>query len=134
MNIIDEIRTRLNKYPDVKSEIGADYVRVAPNSEDGFSVELDANHNEYTVHFNGWHETLAEQEEALNCFAFGLSTDCRLREYSRSGLAYIWTVKYKDGDKWLEDGTISLLIYPHWGKKEIVVLQNKPISGGNGVV
>jgi hypothetical protein len=129
MKAIQEIKTRLQKYPDVKYEAGANHIRVFPTSREGFAVELTAAKNDYMVHFNGWHETFADEEEALNCFAFGLSTECRLKEYRRWRVAYKWTIEYKEADNWIEDSTTGLLIYPFWGKLEIRYLQNDIISG-----
>jgi hypothetical protein len=80
MNAIEEIKAKLQKYPDVKYEAGANHIRVFPISANGFQVELTAASNDYTVHFNGWHERFTNAEEAINCVAFGLSTDCRLKE------------------------------------------------------
>jgi hypothetical protein len=95
MNAIEEIIAKLQKYPDAKYQIGSDYIRVFPGSENGFQVKLIAAKNRYTVHFNGWHETFASEVEALNCFAFGLSTECRLKECRRGRMAYQWAVEYK---------------------------------------
>jgi hypothetical protein len=129
MNVIEEIKSRLQKYPHVKYEAGANHIRVLPTSGNGFEVELTAAKNDYQVHFNGWHESFASAEEALNCFAFGLSTDCRLKEYRRGRVTYKWTVEYKEADKWIEDSTTGLLIYPFWGRQEIKYLQNEIVPG-----
>ena len=124
MNAIEQIRTKLQKYPDAKYEADANYIRVLPTCENGFRVELIAAKNDYTVYFNGWHETFADEKEALNCFAFGLSKECRLKEHRRLGVAYKWSVEYRDAGKWVEDSTTGLLVYPFWGKLEVRYLQN----------
>ena len=123
MNVIEEIKERLKLYPQAKYESGDDYIRVLPQSKDGFTVELIIENGGCTVHFNGWHERFDTVEEGLNCFTFGLSKDCRLREYHRSGVTYKWTVEYKENDEWVEDSTTGLLIYPYFGRKEIRYLQ-----------
>ena len=88
MNPIEEIKTRLQKYPHVKYESDASSIRVLPASDDGFTVELEVTDRRYTVYFNGWHENFNDAAEALNCFAFGLSDQCRLKEYRRRNSAY----------------------------------------------
>src|SRR5258707_14732169 len=72
MNAIDEIKTRLSKYPDIRFESNASSIRVSPLADDGFEVLLTVNRGGYTVFFNGWHEEFIDQDDALNCFAFGL--------------------------------------------------------------
>src|SRR5689334_9309193 len=101
MDAIEQITANLRKYPDTKYESGADFIRVFPNSKNGFKVELTTFKSNYTVHFNGWHENFKDEQEALNCFTFGLSAQCRLKEYRRWNIAYKWTVEYKETDKWV---------------------------------
>lgn len=124
MNAIEEIKGKLQKYPDTRYEFGASHIRVLPASENGFSVELRTTRNHYTIQYNGWHETFTDLEEAMNCFAFGLSTECRLKEYRRSRVAHKWTVEYREADRWIEDSTTGILVYPFWGKRQIRYLQN----------
>jgi hypothetical protein len=128
MNAIEQIKAKLQKYPDAKYEFSANYIRVFPASNNGFNVELTAAKNNYTVHFNGWHENFKNEEEALNCFAFGLSIDCRLKEYRRWKVAYKWTVEYKEADRWKEESTTGIFFYPFWGKLEIRYLQNSLVK------
>lgn len=40
------------------------------------------------VYFNSWHEEFDDEDEALNCSAFGLSSECRLKEFNRNGEPY----------------------------------------------
>src|SRR5262249_14251262 len=54
-----------------------------------------------TVYFNGWHENFSDPSEALDCFVFGLSDECRLKEHRRGNVAYRWTVESKK--KWRMD-------------------------------
>jgi hypothetical protein len=130
MNAIEEIRAKLQKYPDAKFETGANHIRVFPASEKGFQVELITGNNNHIVHFNGWHEEFGDVKEALNCFAWGLSTKCRLKEYRRGGVAYKWSAEYKDGDKWVEESTTGMFLHRYWNKLEIRYLQNNLICEG----
>lgn len=126
---IEQIKAKLTKCPAIRYESSKDHIRVLPASEEGFLVELIVSDKSYVVHFNGWHESFSSQEEALNCFALGLSTRCRLKEHRRRGVAYKWIVEYRESDKWIEDSeTGTLLFYPFWGKLEIRHLQNSLID------
>lgn len=127
MKIIEEIKARLQRYPHTKHKSDDTSISVFPTSDDGFTVGLTVNQNSYTVSFNGWHEDFQNQAEALNCFTFGLSTDCRLKEYRRGRFAYKWTVESREGGEWVEDSSTGLLLFPFWMKRESRYLQNNLI-------
>ena len=130
MDVIEEIKARLQEYPHAKFESSGSAISVLPISNDGFTVSLMVNQDSYTVSFNGWHEDFEDQEEALNCFAFGLSSECRLKEYRRGNVACKWTVESKENGEWVKDSTTGLLIFPFWMKKKIRYLQNTLFSIG----
>ena len=125
--MIEEIKTRLQKYPHAKYESDADSISVFPTSDDGFTVSLTVNQKSYTVSFNGWHEDFQNEEDALNRFAFGLSSECRLKECWRGSFAYKWTVESKENGEWVEDSSTGLFLFPFWKKKESRYLQNNLI-------
>lgn len=126
MNLIDDIKTRLSKYPHARYESDASSITVFPHSPDGFAVTLVVNDgNVYTISFQGWHEDFEGEEEALNVFAFGLSYECRLKEYRRGNFAYKWTVEYLDDEgQWQEESTTGLLLFPFWKRSTVRYLQN----------
>ena len=128
MNVIEEIKAKLQQYPQAKFESDGNFINVFPTSNSGFTVGLMVNQNSYTVSFNGWHEDFQDKDEALNCFAFGLSSGCRLKEYRRGNFAYKWIVEGEENGKWVEDSATGLLLSPFWMKKEIRYLQNNLIS------
>jgi hypothetical protein len=128
MNPIEEIKTRLRKYPNVKYESTASSITVFPSSNTGFNVSLDAAPGRYTVSFNGWHENFADTSEALECFAFGLSGECRLKEHRRGRFAYRWTVESKQNGQWVADSETGLFLFPFWKRAEVIYLQNNLIS------
>jgi hypothetical protein len=119
MDPIDEIKTRLKRYPDLKSESDSSSITVMPASDGGFSVSLAVGGNGYIVSFNGWHENFEDPEVALECFAFGLSSECRLKEYRRGGFAYRWAVESKENGEWIEDSETGLLLFPFWRKRKL---------------
>jgi len=85
MNPITEIKNRLQKYPNLTVEADERFISVKPVSAQGFEVWFSDDEHEYTVGFDGWHQHFdkPDVEEALNCFAFGLSNECRLKVKSR---------------------------------------------------
>lgn len=130
MDVIKEIEARLQEYPHAKFESSGGSISVLPISSDGFTVRMTVNQDSFTVFFNGWHEDFQDKEEALDCFAFGLSSECRLKEYRRGNAAYKWTVESRENGEWVGDSTTGLLFFPFWLKREIRYLQNTLISAG----
>src|SRR5882724_10422340 len=124
MDPIEEIKTKLSKYPHVKYEIGGSSIRVLPTSDAGFTVGLEVAHGRHTVSFNGWHEEFSDAAEALDCFAFGLSDECCLKEHRRGKFAYRWSVESKQNGQWIVDSETGLFIFPFWKRSEVVYLQN----------
>lgn len=124
MNAIEEIETKLQKYPQVNYEIDGSGISVFPTSDKGFVVSYYEGVNFYTVFYNGWHEDFEDKTEALNCFVFGLSYKCRLVEFQRGDVTYKWTVEFNKNNEWFVDSTTSLLFFPFWSKKEVRYLQN----------
>jgi len=130
MRTIEEIRQRLTKYPNVKYEVKENSLTVFPTSEDGFEVAIyyAGDEEEFSVFFAGWHEAFSSRDEALNCFALGLSTACRLKEYRRGDTAYKWTVEYREDGRWVSDSTSSLIFFPFWRPKKTRYLQNTLVT------
>ena len=129
MNVIDDIEQRLTKVPQAKYKRKNNSITVDPLDSDGFEVTLERHApDSYTIYFNGWHENFETDEEALNVFAGGLSSECRLKEYRRGGLPYRWTLESIENGKWIEQSTTGLIFFPFWMKLEIRVLQNRLIK------
>ena len=124
MNLIEEIRHRLAKYPHVEFKCDDKSISILPTSDRGFSVGVIVKPDSYTVSFDGWHEDFKNGEEALNCLAFGLSSECRLKEYRRGNFVYKWIVESRENGEWVADSEIGLLLFPFWRKKGIRYLQN----------
>jgi hypothetical protein len=123
-NVIEQIIEKLRKYPHLAYEIGKSSITVKPTSNQGFTVSLETTGSKHTVFFNGWHEDFQVQEEALDCFAFGLSDECRLQECRRGSFAYRWTVESKHNGEWVADSETGLLLFPFWKTKTVRYLQN----------
>ena len=78
MSAILVIEKKLHKYPHVRYERCKRRITVHPTSEDGFEVAFEEG-EEFTVFCGGWHHHFDKEEEALNCFAFALSDNARLK-------------------------------------------------------
>lgn len=128
MGAIDQVRQMLSSYPQVKYERTASSISVPPLSSEGFRVTLEVSHNHFMVSFNGWHENFQRQDEALNCFVFGLSDECRLQEIRRGNFAYRWIVEFNENGSWVADSETGLFFFPFWKTKEVRYLQNSLMS------
>lgn len=125
MSAIETIRAKLQKYPQLRYDHTPDSITVEPASPDGFFVTLQEGGGSYTVSFDGWHEHFDSEAEALNCFAFGLSDECRLRVTSRGSSDYCWTVQHLvDGD-WRDGSETGLIFFPFWRRRSVRFLQNR---------
>lgn len=99
-----------------------------PKAPQGFPVRYDYS-SRHVVSYLGWHEEFDNQDEALNCFAFGLSNVCRLKVLKKGSFSYKWTVEAQDEHgNWYEDSTTGLFIFPFWMKTTTLILQNHLIS------
>lgn len=66
---------------------------------------------------------------ALDCFAFGLSDQSRLKVLRRGKFEFRWTLEFIKAGAWQEDSTTGLLFFPFWEKEQIVYRQNRVIIG-----
>lgn len=126
ISVVEDIKARLQKYPTTRHESGESWIRVLPASSDGFGVQLSAGSNSYVVSFEGWHDDFDREDDALNCFAFGLSSECRLKVWSFAGFDYKWTLEHFEDGAWIEDSTVGLLVVPLC-KRRFRYLQNNII-------
>ncbi|AUC84794.1 hypothetical protein CW731_05570 [Polaribacter sp. ALD11] len=126
---INKIVSRLKKYPEAEYELNAESITVNPNNENGFPVTLTDNGNEnFTVAFDFWHEEFYNENDALNCFAFGLSKDCRLKLTKKGNKPIKWTVESIENGIWKEDSTTGLFNLSFWKKSKFEFLQNDLIK------
>lgn len=126
MNPIAEIKRRIERYPKLTVEEEEGYISVKTNSTDGFEVWFSNEEEEYTVGFDGWHQHFekSEIEEALNCFTFGLSNECRLKVKSRGGKKYKWVMEALENGVWVAYSTTGLFSFSFWRKAEVKYLSN----------
>lgn len=128
MGAVERIKEKLRRYPQLTYHVTGNTITVEPPNVNGFSVSLTEGAGEWIVGFDGWHEDFTSEDEALNCFAFGLSDRCRLRVHYRGSFPYRWTVEERTEEGWRENGTTGLLFFPFWQRARIEYRQNTVIS------
>jgi len=124
MGAVQRIVEWLHRYPELIYRVDDGVVTVEPPTDYGFPVSLTERPGEWVVSFGGWHERFTSEDEALNCFAFGLSDQCRLRVHYRGAFPYRWTVEVRTGDGWQADSTTGMLLFPFWRRSRIEYRQN----------
>lgn len=128
MNTCEKIKAKLVGYPDVRFLEGPSAITVTPSDESGFRVAMLVRDDRFTVYFDGWHEEFESEEEALDCFAFGLSTSCRLAVVMRGSTPVKWIVEAVTDGIWRADSETGLLLQPFWRTARVVYRQNKLIK------
>jgi hypothetical protein len=126
---IAAIQEKLRKYPDLRSELGADFIEILPGDDRGFMVGLHDHGGTISVYSDGWHEDdFKDKEEALDCFALCLSDGARLKVLSRGGFDYCWTLEVREESEWVRYSTTALLFFPFWRRRVTRFLQNRLVS------
>ncbi|HXG08758.1 MAG TPA: hypothetical protein VNK04_03130 [Gemmataceae bacterium] len=128
MGAVERIVERLQRHPELVYRVVAGTVTVEPPTAEGFPVSLTEGAGEWVVSFGGWHEHFTSEDEALNCFAFGLSDRCRLRVHYRGAFPYRWAVEERTDGAWRQVSTTGLLFFPFWRRPRIEYRQNAVIS------
>lgn len=94
-----------------------------------FEVSISEQDGDFLVGYDGWHEHFSDLKPALNCFAFGLSEECRLKVTLRGQLECSWTVQSWTGEGWKDASTIGLILIPFWRARrtEYRLIQTPPV-------
>ena len=121
---IDLIREKAAKYPAASVNESPGWIAVKPTGESTFEVGLRQNPQGFTVFYEGWHEEIDEEEEALNLFARGLSSSARLEVVSHGGVDHRWTAEFWEDNAWQRGSITGLFLFPFWKTKSVRYLQN----------
>lgn len=132
MDAIQEIKEKLARYPTARYTESATSIEVHPEDETGFSVGLHLEDGSFAVHFEGWHEHFDSKDEALHCFAFGLSRACRLCVVYRGSTPTRWIVESQQEGSWVRDSATGLVLYPFWRARRLVHKQNRLLPAAHG--
>lgn len=123
MGAIDEVKRELASYPDIAYKVEGSYIVIAATDATGFNVCLLEGESETIVFCDGWHEHFESIRDAVGCFVWSLTTNCRLRVVRYGKRPYRWTLQSLRDGEWVSHSTTALL-YPFWRKRELVYLQN----------
>jgi len=123
MDIYKEIKERIKQYSNVVLAEDPSGLSVTP--EGGFTVSIASNDEYYSVDFGGWHENFKFPEEALDCFAWGLSDECRVKVFSRDGKPHKWVAQSLENGEWEDVSTTGMLFFAFWKKANVSYLQNE---------
>lgn len=120
----ETIRTKLDKYTGFDAEVGETHIIIACQNAESFDVSFHAEGDNFLVGFDGWHEHFDAEDDALNCFAFGLSKECRLKVVKRGQMECSWTVQSQESEVWVDDTTTGLIFIPFWRSAQVEYRQN----------
>ena len=126
--VISSIKEKLQKYPHVTYTSSDGVLEIPAQSPTGFRVWIRERGSDITVGFEGWHEEFTDAEAALKCFAFGLSTACRLRVFRCLGTDYKWQVLVQSDGQWVADSETGLLFPTFLLPKKQRDLQNDIVA------
>ncbi len=118
------ILDRLDKFSGYEIAASDNHLTVQCENPNSFAVSIAEDDDGFLVNFDGWHEHFKDLEEALDCFAFGLSEQCRLKVTMRGKTECSWTVQFKESGDWVDDSTTGLILVPFWRPKSLEVRQN----------
>lgn len=122
MSVLDKIRDSLKtKHPDLRYTEADGKLLVHAPTPNGFDVSIS---QDLTVSYDGWHEHFDSPEKALECFAFGVSDQCRLKVTYRGKFPHKWALESLQDGQWVEDSTTGLLFFPFWRSPRVEFRQN----------
>lgn len=119
MGAVEQILERHRRHPDAAYRVSGRMITIDPTTANGFLVSLEEGSDEWIVSFEGWHEHFQSEDDALNCFAYGLSERCRLRIDYRGSFAHRWALEERSDDGWREESVTGLLFYPFWRRHRV---------------
>ena len=120
----EAILAKLDKYTGIEVDVHETSISVTCQNLDSFDLSIFAYRDVFQVSFDGWHEQFDAVDDALNCFAFGLSEECRLRVVSRGQMDCSWTLQSRENGNWVDDTTTGLMLIPFWRRAQVRYCQN----------
>ena len=124
MKALETIKNKLSKYPHIIYRIEGNTLSIEPKDEKGFPITFSCHESEYSVSFGNWHGRFTSEEDAIDFVGLGLSKNCRLREVSRGGKAFRWTIESIIDGKWHTVYETAFLSLKFWKKPTEVIFQN----------
>lgn len=126
---IKKIIQKLDKYSNVIYELEDNFILIKENERYGFPVSIKVEQEDsFIVKYSLWHERFNKEEEALNCFVFGLTNQCRLKLTKKRNKIVKYTVQYKEDKQWFDDSTTGFINIEFWKVTKVEYLQNNLIK------
>ena len=129
--IVDQLVEVLSKYSHIKFERRHDNeLEIFCNDKNGFDILLQTDQRENTLSFGTlhWHFDNTEERtnEMFDQLIFCLTGIARVKEFSKNGIAYKWTLQFQDNEgNWLDSGTMGRINFNFWTKYEVRYLSNE---------
>ena len=122
----EEVRQRAAKYKDIEFYDEPGQFGARPKAQNSFWGHFwDTGGGTYQVSYDGWHEHFDDRERALNCFAYGLVGEVRLKVTLRGSFECAWTLQVQDeSGAWVDESTTGLIFVPLWRKQRYEIRQN----------
>jgi hypothetical protein len=127
MSAIEQIKKKLLEYPEVTYQDEDNTFIIYSKTPKGFDIIVIKDPNEYIVCFGNCHTHFDSDKEVVDFVGFGLSDNCRVREFKRGNKAYKWIIESKEGDDWQCCYITGSFFFPFWKSKSEVVYQNRII-------
>ena len=104
----------------------SDAVEVQNPDGTGFPVALYIE-QDLTVAAGDWHDHFEDGEDALDCCAFLLSDQCRLKTIYRGNSFESCTVQSNENGDWRDVMKFGVFFVPFWKPKRVEYMQNTTI-------
>ena len=124
MNVLQLAEEYVRRFPALRYQRRALSLHVDPPNPNGFPVAIEVTRDGFVVHLSGWQDAFEEERDALDCFRFAFSPQCRLRVASRGGVDCEWTLEFRDEDGWQSDKSVEKRSFQIWKSKEVRYLHN----------
>lgn len=124
----ERIIKKLEHFQNISYKIEENILTVFPSNNYGFQVSFVVTKNKYYVYYDVWHSEFKDEDEAISCFAFGLTNKCRLRVNSRGSKDYKWILEYNEEGEWKEHSYTSVFNFKIWNSKNTRYLTNNLIN------
>jgi hypothetical protein len=114
----------------VEDSGGAIRLSFPKQSETGFDIELHVSAGEICIETStGWHKRDESEDAAAVIETMGLvrdllTTNMRIRELRAGGRGYRWFVEAREGDAWVPESSVGLLIFNYCGRRSEACYQN----------
>ncbi len=123
---IDEIKKRLEEFPDLPLIQEENTLSIEPKNSTGFRVLLEDNSTNFAVFCDGWsYDQLTSYGAATQLFIFALTAAARLQVREKNQKRYWWLLESNHNGEW---GSLEVTfrpgMYSLFNKKKTYYLQN----------